>query len=518
MKRKSFVSLLLGILMAFTVSVPLAGCVGTGPDLSQYDKDKIVEISIWNSGGGIQYVQNLIDRYMELHTDTYLSITPSGNMNTFYDTITAGARANSFDLYFSYGPKYRQYFEGQYKDKNFLEDLSGVLSGTAEGETETIRSKFGDAILEEIAVGEKVYAMPWIMYGSGIVYNVTEFEKHPDWKLPRTTNELRTLALQIKESGKTPFLHNKNNYWEYLWTIWWAQYSGTNAYNDMFRSDFYTYFDEMSKTGWDTEADFIDEGVEKALSCLYSLITPEGYTLAGSNSTDHTILQTQFLAGEAMMMPNGGWLETEMSKNGTDLSDKNFRIMKTPVLSDVVDVLEINTEEELVAIIDYIDNGEQGEKPASDADIAKVREMRNLTYTSGMETNAFIPSYAEGKETAKDFLKFVYSQEGAEIILNTNHVVPVWYKGDIGKIDTSGWSNFSKSHIEKQASAIYVYKSYTHPIFYNTARTNTFYESPEMKFTASYEGDQETVSEFLSREIQQLSKDWPQLKQSAGLS
>ena len=144
--------------------------------------------------------------------------------------------------------------------------------------------------------------------------------------------------------------------------------------------------------------------------------------------------------------------------------------------------------------------------------------MRNLTYTSGMETNAFIPSYAEGKETAKDFLKFVYSQEGAEIILETNHLVPLWYKGDIGEIDTSKWSNFSKSNIEKQASAVYVYKSYVHPIFYNTSRTNVFYESPEMKFTASYAGDREKVSAFLSREIGQLKKDWAQLKMTAGLS
>ncbi len=95
MKKKLLVFLLLGVFMAMTC-LPLAGCGNTGPDLSNYEKDKIVEISIWNSGGGTEYVQNLIDRYMELHPDTYLSITPSGNMNTFYDTITAGARANSF--------------------------------------------------------------------------------------------------------------------------------------------------------------------------------------------------------------------------------------------------------------------------------------------------------------------------------------------------------------------------------------------------------------------------------------
>lgn len=517
-KKMKLASALLSCTLAALVP-SFAGCK-SGPDLSRYDKNKIVEISMWNSGGGTRYVQNLIDRYMELHPDTYLSITPSGNMNTFYDTITAGVRATTFDLYFSYGPKYRQYFEGQHKNGNYLEDLSGVLNAVPEGETETIKSKFSKDVLEEIAVGDKVYAMPWITYGSGLVYNVNEFENHSEWQLPRTTNELRTLALQIKEDGKTPFLHNKSNYWEYLWTVWWAQYSGTSAYNEMFKENFYTYFDAMSKDGWDTEADYVDPGVEKALDCLYSLVSPEGYTLDGSNSTDHTILQTLFLGGEAMMMPNGGWLETEMSKNGTDLSDKNFRIMKTPVFSGVVDVLELDTEEKLIAVIDYVDDGEKGEKPVgiSDEDIDRVREMRNLTYTSGMETNAFIPSYAEGKETAKDFLKFVYSQEGAEIILETNHLVPLWYKGDIGEIDTSKWSNFSKSNIEKQASAVYVYKSYVHPIFYNTSRTNVFYESPEMKFTASYAGDREKVSAFLSREIGQLKKDWAQLKMTAGLS
>lgn len=38
-----------------------------------------------------------------------------------------------------------------------------------------------------------------------------------------------------------------------------------------------------------------------------------------------------------------------------------------------------------------------------------------------------------------------------------------------------------------------------------------------MKFTASYAGDRETVSAFLSREIGQLGKDWEQLKLTAGL-
>lgn len=145
-KKMKLATALLSCTLAALVP-SFAGCK-SGPDLSRYDKNKIVEISMWNSGGGTRYVQNLIDRYMELHPDTYLSITPSGNMNTFYDTITAGARATTFDLYFSYGPKYRQYFEGQHKNGNYLEDLSGVLNAVPEGETETIKSKFSKDVLE----------------------------------------------------------------------------------------------------------------------------------------------------------------------------------------------------------------------------------------------------------------------------------------------------------------------------------------------------------------------------------
>lgn len=73
-KKMKLATALLSCTLAALVP-SFAGCK-SGPDLSRYDKNKIVEISMWNSGGGTRYVQNLIDRYMELHPDTYLSITP----------------------------------------------------------------------------------------------------------------------------------------------------------------------------------------------------------------------------------------------------------------------------------------------------------------------------------------------------------------------------------------------------------------------------------------------------------
>ncbi len=512
-------------LFAILLCLPLATACGRekiydseGNEVT--DPSKIIEISVWDSGLGTKFLNNLVEAFKSENKGIGVTVTPSSSQDTFYNTISAGARANSFDLYFTYGPKFRQYFEGQHKDKNYLEDLTSVFRSTAAGDSQTIESKFPEAMRETLKVGDKYYAGLWQASANGLTYNAAEFAKHPEWKLPNTTKELQNLALAIAESGNTPFVHVPG-YWEYVWAVWWAQYDGVAAHQDFWTKDFFEYFNTMYKAGnWNQSADYVTPGVKKALDALYALVSPEGYTLNGSNTTDFSILQTQYLSGDAMMMATGGWLETEMAKNqsaGSQVADKDIRFMKVPVLSSVVDMLEIETDEELSAIVSYIDNGETGEKPASDADIAKVRAMRNITYTSGPEMNVFIPAYAEGKEVAKEFLKFVYSDAGTKIYVETTHVLPPWYAGDASALDVSEWSVFSKSHLELQKSANYIFKDFSHPIVYNTARANVFYDTPESKFTAAYANDRETVTAFLSREIGQLSKDWAVFLSASGL-
>lgn len=56
------------------------------------------------------------------------------------------------------------------------------------------------------------------------------------------------------------------------------------------------------------------------------------------------------------MMPNGAWLENEME--GAIASDMQLRLMKTPVISAIRDVLpdkSVKDDAELSALVTYID-------------------------------------------------------------------------------------------------------------------------------------------------------------------
>lgn len=499
------------------------------------DPSKIVEIQLWNSGLGKEWLEVLTKKYMEDNKGVAMSIVDTASQDTFHNTIEGGAKANSFDLYFTYGPDWRTYFEGTYTGTNYLEDLSSVFNTKIEGESTTIGNKFPQSLQAEMKLGDKWYTGFWQMSANGLLYNVDQFNSHENWKmdtatgLPNTSDQLNQFALRITETkngdeNMTPFLHVKG-YSQYLWQVWWAQYEGVDKYQAFWENEFYDYFEAMhTSNSWNTQGEFVQPGVKKALTAFYNIIAPEGRTLYGSNSNDFSVTQSNFLNGKAVMMCNGGWLETEIAKSDSEVQvkDRNIEFMKMPVLSAIVEKLE-NTEmsdEELSAIIDYIDAGEQGECSVSVSanDLARIRQARNLAYSSGTEINLFIPSYAEGKEVAKDFLKFMYSDAGTALYIQTTKQIPPWYVGNVDSLDTTGWSSFAKSQIAIQSNSTYIFKSFQHPMLYNAFKIEAFYDAPEAKFTAAYENDRRTVATFIAEEIGKLQNNWGSIRNATGLA
>ena len=488
------------------------------------DPAKVVEIALYNSGAGRVWLDDLIKAYQEKNPGYAFSVVESGSTDTFYNTIESGARANSFDLYFTYGPRFRQYFDGP-KKGDYLENLNDVYSAKVDGDDKSIADKIPDSMKSTLQVNGNYYAGYWQASACGLLYNKAEFDAHSSWKqdtatgLPNTTDQLASFSMAIYEDGKTPYTHFPA-YTEFLWAVWWEQYQGEGSYKSFWSKDYYEYFNAMNNGTWNTNADYVHKGVNKALETLYSIVTPEGYTMKGSNTLTMSEVQTKFVQGDAMMMVNGGWLETELAKNPTGVQVKGTQIqfMKAPVISSIVETLEDTSmmDEELSAIIDWIDGGKTGEKPdASDNDIARIEYARNVAYTTGPEMFTFVPSYAEGKGAAKEFLKFMYSNEGAEIYLKATKYLPPWYVGNADAINTSDWTPFAKSHLQLQRSVNYIFKAFEHPVNYMTNHVGVFYNNPEEMFTLS--DGAETVSSFFAREISQTQKDWEILCAGAGL-
>ncbi len=504
------------------------------------DKSKILDIGLWNSGYGVDWIYALAEDFKSTHPGIAINISAkSGNTGTglFYNTITTGVGANDTDLYFAYGPKYLQYVTGEYSSNKLLESLNDVLDYTAEGESKSVKEKIGNSILDALVYDngtESVtYAVPYVNGISGIVYNAKLFEEY-NLQVPRTTNELKNVAdTAIEETpynGRTQgasatakkavFIHVPG-YWQSAVIAWWLQYAGQEKFND-----FWTFADVDVKNMSEYKDVHYQEGLKKALNVLYNLITPEGATYVGSNTLDYTVLQSRFLENEdALMYSCGSWLETEMKK-GEDFDSStmdNFKMMKYPVISDIKDKLSEGnrTESKLVELIDYVDGVKERPSWATDDDVALISYARNCSTTQTASATATIPSYSPAKELAKEFLKYFYSDRAMKIFAEKQHCALMVTPDDselYDDLNKNEWSSFSKSVFDLSLNTKdYVATNLSHPLYYRTNLTELFRSTPEANFTNVSATDRKNVSQFLDSEWSELMSQWSVYLSASGL-
>ncbi len=432
MKKRLLAMVLVGVLALGL----MAGCGKKGGSKGG-NSAKDVEISYWHAGLGDEWLNVLVKAFNEKQSEYKVYFKGTADFEAA-NAAFGLEDVDTVDLYLAA----KEY------DTTYLEPLNDVLDTTVEGESVSIKEKFDASYLEQEALDGNYYNLT---YGGGImgfVYSKSLFEKAGITQLPRTTDELAVVCATLSDNAITPLCHFKGSqYYWYLCDAWFAQYNGTEYYYD-----FYT---DPSKEKMTTE-----DGRYKAVQAMEKIIKPE-YVLQGSNSDDHVTMQTKFLEGECGMMFTGSWLASEMSN-----SDKvdNFVMMKTPVISSIIDHLKtVKTEPELRKVIAAIDNVTDGVenidtykkgdnyvvegKKISAADWDTVKTARNMMPTNYAGETAYIPTYSNAQEGAKEFLKFMYSDEGYQMYLDTLHVkMPM--NLSTGDIDTTGWNQFELNQAE----------------------------------------------------------------------
>lgn len=437
---------LLVVLLVFTmVTSSILGC-GKKEDGKQGGTSATdVEISVWNSGLGIAWLEALIKEFKEIHPEynVYFSETASS------DAAVAAygmEDVDTVDLYLSV----KNY------DTTYMEPLNEMLNSTAEGDSKPLIDKFNEAYLalEETTDGE-IHSLTYGGGVTGLVYNKELFEKAGIKQLPRTSDELATVCNTLSTKKIVPLCHFQGGgYWTYLEEAWYGQYEGTDYY-------FNTFYGNPTK-----ETLLKKDGRYEVLKALEKIITPD-YILSGSNTSDHTTMQTKFLLGEAAMMVSGAWLANEM-KSGDKMD--NFLTMKTPVLSSITDKLTTVTKEaDLRKVIDAIDAVTDGKeeitayqqgadyvvngKAVSAADWDYLYAARNTVPDIYAGHAMYIPTYSNAKEGAKEFIKFMYSDKGYQIYADTLHILlPIEMSN--GEVDTSEWNEFEKCQVELMNSCV----------------------------------------------------------------
>ena len=271
------------------------------------------------------------------------------------------------------------------------------------------------------------YLLPQLATSGGLYYKQKILDKAYDdavlnghatvnWKerAPETYAELLELVEDINKmdvntdsnpnNNIAPFIWSTEipNYWSYLVETWFVQMIGIEKYELYEESDNLQYFNPESAdrfeignaTSGKKQVNYA-EAKQMALELLEGLIV-ENKSHINVNS-DHVTkgfqeMQALFANDKAAMIPNGTWLETELSNKVSATKLADMRYMSVPFAP-------------------YAKTYESGEKAG---------EYKFINNTLSTFSGVLIPTGAKHKDLAKDFILFMCREENLK---NTSYAV-----------------------------------------------------------------------------------------------
>ncbi len=437
------------LLFALTLGTGLAGCGLKAPEVKV--EKGTVRIAVLDRGYGKQFAYDLAEAFNAKSGETGFKAEV-----TFDTTDTAAIKNmmemgidNECDVFFS---ESSPIFEWLARKSTFvpgydyaLADMEDILDAPAdpaykeaqENPELTNRDIINASVLQQLTLDEngKVYALPWTTDITGIYYNHTvlteinaKLSDAEKIELPKTTTEMfavmdKVKALRSSEDDPYPFTFgNQHNYLDNCaFTTWWGQYAGQEELNN-FRQG-------KNAAGEYTPEIVNTDSRRAALDVMRTLLNQaNGYAAIGDYDLHVFMSQDQFFEGDALFHFNGGWLEREQSEK-FETDEYDVRSFKMPVVSAIVDKWpEVFTgsaaekDVQLRQALDYIDG--DGDKPSflegHDDVVESLRQARNTISSKGVHMNTFIPACSENLEGAKEFLKFMLTKEGQEIMMQTS--------------------------------------------------------------------------------------------------
>lgn len=425
---KRFLAVLLG-LITFVTCFATAGCNNSG--VSNEQKQNALIIEYYKAGYGELWIQKLAAAYTAKYGQEVITLPRSGDQGIENMSTTFHSGASETDLFFTKGANFAELYKGGQASNNYYTDITDVYDATIDGEGVKVKDKMYDAFEEFYKMpaegkyyDDKYYFFPWVTGMMGIVVNMNVWDQVAQGKsFPRTTDEFIKLCGEVKgvKNGVAPFIFSlSNEYFTSYYQVFMNQYEGNEAMDKFYKG--------YNPAGERYEAGMVDyDGFKYALEFFEQLLAKEGtkykYMHEDSASANFQGMQGAFLNGAALFSVNGDWLENEMI---TKYPNVNLAMLKTPVLSAVANKCSFkdasNRDEILCAVIDYVD-GKITTKPAgcTDADIDYIREARGVEYVTGNELVSYIPTYSNQIQAAKNFLKFMASDEGMKIFRDNTY-------------------------------------------------------------------------------------------------
>ena len=365
MKKKVVRKLMALALVSAMATSMLAGCGSSddsgkdsGKDADKGSEETVLKVAAFEGGNGTQIWEDIAKAFEESHDGVKVELEMSPELDK--DLTKAIQNGDVPDVvYYNLGQP-SGFTETMLKEEA-IADISDVFD-------DELKDKMLDGILDGTDAqpyGDgKIYLAPIFYTPTGFWYNATLVGEGKQYEIPTTWDEFFALGEQAKKDGHSLFTFPTTGYFDATIYAMLAQAGGLDFYNDALRYDADTWTSEEGKKVLDTVAKLAGKDY-----------TQEDTVSNANADGGFKINQQNVIDGKALFMPNGNWVIGEMAASTPE--DYEWGMMGVPKWSE--------------------------DEPQS-----------IYTFTEQM----WVPADAPNMDLAKEFVKFMYSDEVVDICLN----------------------------------------------------------------------------------------------------
>lgn len=318
-----------------------------------------LNIAVFEGGYGPDYWNEIVNMFEESHpgVEVDMQISPSIG-DVIRPQIVAG---NVPDFIVMNDNDATGLIASMIKEKALLE-LTDVFEGPGIDDETPLKDQVNAGILDTAKcqpyADGKIYLAPFNSSPMGLVYNKTLFEEM-NYELPTTWDEFFALGDQAKKDGYALMTY-AGIYPGYIESMLWPAMASATGLDNL--DDIANY----------KEGSFSSPEAMKVLENIAKIGTG-GYLLEGTVALNHTQSQTDMMLNKCLFIPNGNWMENEMA-DAPRADGFEFGLWTAPVLN-------------------------------------KGDEAYVMTSVEQFS----IPAKAENPELAKEFLRFLYTEDSVKL-------------------------------------------------------------------------------------------------------
>ena len=559
-----------------SVSLMLAGLLCASGLASCTPKEKIsgansLEVYACSLGYGHEWLEKALKAFSEKQyvKDTYPDFKYSLQTNDeyAYGQSQVLSKATTLDLVFTstFSPSTVE-VAGKDGKKSVLEDVTDVFNGkimdfnTGKNETDengkewTYAEKLErgnpgilNSISYEVETSDGDYEDRYYYTGGGssmygILYNKTKLveygfltEENGQVKgLPRTTKELKEFAVAIANKGYMPFVAAKDTgYWTRVQNVWWAQYEGAEAFDMYFQGQYYNSDLQAWRGGIEDPSVLTKtKGRLIANQTTESLLKYDNEPRLihdESSALDFTTAQAYLISGKGLMQANGTWFDLEMkSLQGQEGADAEIRLMPGLMVSEIIEVVpdeSIADDAELRLLVDAIASGATSFDGVTQNDFNRVKEAYNLYNKGESMSPTIIPSYSDAIPLAKDFLRYMATDEFCRQYFETTGGASSAMYYDVEEKAPELYATFSPMNKDRLTflegkTAILQYKTINYPLVYRTGYAELG-KGFELKYMSKNANDRKSAADCIAEQISYYTSNnnsmWKNLFKMANL-